>query len=200
MRARPKFRWVIAGAAAVGLLLMVGFIAQVASLANKQNEGQRERAELRADVGALGDALDRANDRLIDAGRQPVTPPVPPSGPQGPPGVPGLDGKPGRDGSDGREGADGGRGPRGFTGSIGPVGDTIRGPRGLTGAQGPPGESIQGPPGPAGPQGPPGPPGQPGVDGKDGAPGPTCPEGSTPQQRLIITDDGPVQAIVCIVG
>jgi hypothetical protein len=40
--------------------------------------------------------------------------------------------------------------------------------------------------------GPAGPPGQP------GAPGPACPPGFTPQQRLVITDGGPVQATLCV--
>lgn len=73
-----KDRWVFAGAAAVGLLLMFGFIARVIALADAQEEGRKDRADLRSDVGALDDALKRANKRLIKAGESPVTPPVAP--------------------------------------------------------------------------------------------------------------------------
>jgi hypothetical protein len=73
-----KDRWVFAGAVAVALVLMFGFIARVIALADAQEEGRKDRADLRSDVGALGDALKRANKRLIKAGESPVTPPVAP--------------------------------------------------------------------------------------------------------------------------
>ncbi len=179
----------------LGLASLALFVGdEISDLQDALTAAGEDRAQVKADLADQRTALAKANQRLIDAGEQPVTSPVPgPAGVAGPKGERGPRGPAGKPGADGKDGSNGARGPRGFLGGFGPVGET--GPRGPVGPQGPPG--AIGPPGPAGPQGPPGPAGPPGATGP---PGPTCPDGSTPQRRTIITDGGPEQAVICIVG
>lgn len=57
--------------------------------------------------------------------------------------------------------------------------------------------NCQGPQGAQGNTGEKGEKGDTGGKGDTGAPGPTCPEGYTPEPTTLVTDDGPVDAIVC---
>lgn len=106
----------------------------------------------------------------------------------------------GRQGPPGPQGADGARGPRGATGSPGPQGNPgATGPAGESGPQGAQGNpGATGADGKDGAKGEPGAAGPSGVDGKDGAPGPACPSGYGPASAMVLTADGPRDAIICV--
>jgi hypothetical protein len=114
----------------------------------------------------------------------------------------------------------GDRGPRGLSGPAGPqgspgpspsMGDISRavvrylatnppspGPAGRDGRDGK--DGVDGKDGSAGKDGSDGAPGKDGMDGSPGptgAPGPTCPEGYIPNQMMILTPEGPKEAVVC---
>lgn len=138
------------------LALVIGQKVRLDQAARNDAESQSDRAELHAAVDDLATALAKANARLVDAGRQPVTDPGPV--------LPGPAGEPGATGA---QGPAGDRGPQGWPGRPGKPG--AAGQDGATGAQGPAG--AEGPPGPAGPQGERGEPGPKGDQGPAG-PGP----------------------------
>jgi len=149
----------VAVACVLGLMVLLIAVAvmqsdQLEEAAENDRESRADRAELHAAVDELAGALAKANDRLIDAGRQPVTEPAPPvvAGPAG------------------EQGEVGPAGPRG------PVG--ARGPAGKRGVPGEPGED--GAVGPAGPQGPAGPAGAQGERGEPGPKGEQGPAGKDP--------------------
>ena len=144
-------------------------------------EAGHQRAQLRSDVQDQASALEKANKRLIDAGKLPV--PAPPTestiienyGPPGP------------------------QGPRGITGPRGPRGITGPAKKGEDGAPG--ADSTV--PGPAGPAGPAGEQGPQGPQGAAGQPGPTCPDGYTQKTVLVkdyssspVGEDRPILACV----
>lgn len=176
----PSRRGLTVGAWVVALLtltLIVWMLWLLFTLQAADEESRADRERLGSQVTEQGQLLaeqqaklDKANERLVDAGERPVT--VPPEvvegvagqpgergdvGPPGPRGFPGLDG---RDGLDGKDGARGFTGERGATGAPGRDGED--GSDGQDGAPGAPGErGATGPPGPQGPGGPPGPQGPP---------------------------------------
>lgn len=133
-------------------------------LAGSNDDLEQQNRDERATVSALagrvdaqGNALLRANRKLVRHGEDPVVPPpATEAGPAGADGVPGPTGPPGP------------KGPRGFRGFAG-----FAGADGSTGASGT--DGLDGAPGPVGPVGPTGPQGPP---GKDGAQGPQGPAGS----------------------
>lgn len=94
------------------VVLVVGLLALALIVGEKFAIAGSERAELRADLLQQSAALDKANDRLIDAGEKPVAPPV-----TGVPGIAGATGQRGPRGHAGTDGQDGKPGPRGATGS-----------------------------------------------------------------------------------
>lgn len=184
-------------ASVIVFALVVFLIARVATLGKADEESQGDRtqlhslvADLRDDIDAQSAALDRANRRLIRAGKDPISAPVPT--PER--GLPGLQGEPGPRGYPGPQGEPGPRGPGGAAGANGAQGATgATGEQGPVGPQGPKGD--QGEQGPAGPQGDPGPRGD---QGPQGPAGPTCPEGTTPQQMTVLTPDGHRQIVACV--
>jgi hypothetical protein len=137
---------------AVFILLLAAFLwvaSENDDLARRTDASDADRADLRADLEAQQDALEKANRRLIKAGEKPVIGPAPLVGPPGIPGIPGLQGPPGPQGPPGRDGLngqDGDRGPAGQTGRAG-----LAGQDGQDGGTGSAGEDGQ--------------------DGRDGAPG-----------------------------
>lgn len=147
----------------VGVLLLtlvavVWLARENSELENQDTQSRADRAELHATLDDLASALNRANDRLVDAGEPPVTAPAPTpeageqgepgaTGPRGVPGATGPQGEPGRAGRTGAAGASGQTGPAGSDGEPGPPG-----PQGPAGPQGERGE--QGPQGPQGEAGP----------------------------------------------
>jgi hypothetical protein len=140
---------------AVFLLLLAAFLwvsSENDSLERRTDASDVDRADLRADLEAQQDALEKANRRLIKAGEKPVAGPAPLVGPQG---IPGLQGPPGEDGVPGFPGRRGRAGEDGTDGASG-----VDGTAGQDGARG-----LMGPPGPAGADGTPG---QDGEDGEDG--------------------------------
>lgn len=108
----------------------------------------------------------------------------------GPQGVTGQRGPAGEQGDTGRPGP---RGPAGAPGEEGPAGEQGApgppGPAGPAGSDGSPGE--QGPVGPAGPAG------EPGPRGDTGPAGPACPEGTSPEQLVVLTPDGARTITAC---
>lgn len=181
-------KWVVVAAVLTAVIGLVIAFAQISSRLDDSTDDVNALADYNAlqdaTIAAQQSALDRANERLREAGRAPVAVPDAPEpiqgerGPVGPAGE-SITGPRGPAGADGRDGESivGPRGPRGFTGADstvpGPVG--TQGPSGETGSAGPPGkDGEQGPkgePGPAGPQGDPGPVGPPGPAGPQGIPG-----------------------------
>lgn len=144
---------------AAALLTFVLFLATLtfrvsdenAQLERRADSSEADRTDLRTDVDELARALEEANRRLVNAGRNPVTDPVP-----GPAGIPGLTGAPGPMGPPGPVGRRGAAGEDGRDGQAG-----RNGSNGADGATGPAGSAgDDGPPGPAGPQGDPGPAGE----------------------------------------
>jgi hypothetical protein len=146
---------------AVLALGLMAYLVLTTSVQSKQldqttsdvQESRADQASLHTAVDELSTALAKANARLVDAGRQPVTDPGPPlagpagaTGAQGPAGDRGPEGRPGRPGktgTDGQDGATGATGPAGADGPPGPVGP--EGPRGEQGPQGEPGPAGQDP-------------------------------------------------------
>lgn len=172
---------------------LVSLRGQVAEQSVDLHRADTARRSLADAVAKQGAALDKANQRLVNAGKQPVpTPPTPAAAPTvtepGPAGATGPQGPVGPQGPQGLMGLIGLTGPQGKTGPAGAAG-----PTGPTGQQGPPPSDDQvsaavraycathdacaGPSGPMGPKGDTGAAGKDGVDGKDGATGPAGPKG-----------------------
>jgi len=159
-RLQPSERIIRWGAVLLPVLGFAVFLLTIAallwvasendSLERRTDASDADRADLRADLEAQQDALDKANRRLIKAGEKPVTEPTPEAGPQGIPGLqgpPGEDGEPGppgrrgRAGEDGTDGATGTNGRNGQDGERGPMGPP--GPAGVDGTNGRDGEDGQ---------------------------------------------------------
>ncbi len=200
-RAMRVLKWVVIAAVMIAL---VGLVMAFETLNRRADEADRDRRELaRANVvqdqtiSSQADALSKANDRLKDAGEQPVTVPeatepvAGPAGSTGPQGERGATGPRGPVGPAGESivGPRGERGPRGFDGSdstlpgpVGPAGSNgQQGPKGDPGEMGPAGvkgdTGATGDRGPAGEQGPRGEQGAPGPQGDPGPAGPAGPQG-----------------------
>jgi Collagen triple helix repeat (20 copies) len=172
-------RWLGAGAAAGGILLVLGSVVAFASVPDSvgaihacySSSGQGQ---------GNGNGNGRGGDgvRIIDSATQVCSPDetaitwnqTGPQGPMGPQGIAGLQGLPGANGLPGKDG------PPGADGAAGPQG--LPGPQGAVGPAGPAGpKGNDGAAGPQGPMGPQGIPGLPGVDGGPGAPGLQGPQG-----------------------
>lgn len=211
-------------AVVVGLLILAAVLAYI--IGAVADLGHRADA-LREELTAAQSDAQTLHEQVEDLGATPsVTPPPPGTGPQGPRGLPGrppteeeirvavaaycAD-------------RDGCRGPgptqqdvaaavRAYCNDRG----ECRGPRGRVGESGPAGE--EGPPGPPpsdeavaaavaaycaerdecrGPRGSPGPAGPQGERGPRGSPGPACPDGYSREQAMVVTTDGPRDAVIC---
>lgn len=157
-------KWVVVAAVLTAVIGLVIAFTQISSRLDDSTDDLKALADYNAlqdaTISAQQLALDRANDRLRDAGRAPVAVPDAPEpvqgerGPVGPAGesIVGPRGPAGRDG----QSIVGPRGPRGFAGSD----STIPGPPGDAGAA----STVPGP------KGDPGPPGKDGKDGTDATP------------------------------
>lgn len=189
---RPRWSTVALGVVcAVALVALVFVVASVLQLLQHSQQQDAElareqsaRDRLALSVKAQEQALQKANARLRDAGRAPVSAPPSPAPTQmvtepGPAGLPGATGATGPQGPRGLScidvlGLEACRGPQGPSGAVGATGPA--GANGIDGKDGAPG--AQGPAGPAGPAGPKGDTGAPGKDGADGATGPPGPRGT----------------------
>lgn len=184
----------LAGALAVGLLvLLISLYMRTADRLDASETTTAALAEQLRQMGVEPEVEVDDDGAAVVRGPRGATGPAGPQGqtgrtgprgfigPVGPSGPLGLRG---RTGAQGETGATGDAGQSGATGQTGPAGP--QGPQGERGEQGPRGET-----GPAGPAG------APGVDGQ---PGPSCPQGSTPQERTVITAENPLgePAIVCV--
>jgi hypothetical protein len=194
----PSRRVLVWGAWTVGLLIVGVIIWMMWLLFTLQDDVARadsDRDALReantaqdATIATQQSALDKANQRLRDAGEQPVPVPEVPDAVPGPAGAPGARGPAGASivgpvGPRGPAGAAGKSvvGPPGPAGPVGPAGadgDSIVGPKGEAGAPGPKGEA-----GAAGPKG------EPGANGDTGPTGPVGPAGpqGTPGVITVVT-------------
>lgn len=174
---RPNLFQVFTGILVVLMsLLVVGGGAWLATMVRDMRvDADRRDAEL----SALAESLDLANERLEATGEAPVRVPdtsaVSPAtpGPQGDMGIPGATGQRGEPGPEGKPGPAGPVGPIGPVGAPGSAGARgSAGDDGDPGAQGEPGPAGEpGAPGPAGPAGPQGPSGEAGPAGSPGTPG-----------------------------
>ncbi len=159
--------WVVVAAAfaAVGVWAVVTLTHQSADLGELRTastNARADRADLRADSAKQQAALDKANAKLIDAGKAPVATPVPAATPRQlryiP--IPGPRGARGERGADG-EATVGPQGPMGPVGPEGPQGGQGGGPTDQQVADAVAAYCSQNPCG----QGPAGPQGEPGRDG-----------------------------------
>lgn len=150
----PRASTLLLGLACVVLAVAIGLVlTSVIGLANHARQQDAElddathaRAEIVKDLQAQRSALAKANRRLVDAGKLPVSTPTAGA----PAGVPGANGATGPQGPRGPRGATGPNGPAGPAGDVGATGTA-----GEDGAPGPKGD--KGDVGPAGPVGPTGP-------------------------------------------
>lgn len=176
-------KWVVVLSVLTAVIGLVIAFAQISSRLDDSTDDVNALADYNAlqdaTIAAQQAALDRANERLREAGRDPVPLPDAPEPAVGPAGEVGPGGPQGPQGPRGPKGE---RGPRGFDGTD----STVPGPRGVRGEAGAD-STTPGPAGPQGARGDTGPAGKDGAQGPRGEVGPPGPQGDPGRQG----DPGP---------
>lgn len=207
-------------AVVAGLLLLAAILAYIIGWIA---EGSARMDALRTELTATQEDAQTLHEQVEDLGATPMVTPSPPgSGPTGPPGPIGPRGRPPtaaevrgaviaycaeRNGCRGPTQADVAAAVRAYCNDRG----ECRGPRGEAGVDGTDGQDGADAPPPSDEQVAAavaaycserdecrGPRGEPGERGPRGSPGPACPPGYSREQAMVVTTDGPRDAVICV--